>query len=84
MEEIVDLLIHRLSPKGITPLALPRFLKDILYIIGEGSDFSPSYINTRLENLGWGVSVIDQHTFDLIIAFLERETAYDDESRVLH
>jgi hypothetical protein len=76
MEEIVDVLLHRLSHKGLTPVEVPRLVKDVLSIVGEGGEFTTHTINQRLESLGWDKEIVDPFTFELIIAILEHEGDY--------
>lgn len=76
MEEIVDVLLQKLSHKGLTPVEVPRRVKDVLSIVGEGGEFTTYTINQRLESLGWGKEIVDPFTFELIIAVLEHEGDY--------
>ena len=73
MEEIVDVLLQKLSQKGLTPVEVPRLVKDVLSIVGEGGEFTTHTINQRLESLGWDKKIVDPFTFELIIALLEHE-----------
>ena len=73
MEEIVDVLLQKLSQKGLTPVEVPRLVKDVLSIVGEGGEFTTHTINQGLESLGWDKKIVDPFTFELIIALLEHE-----------
>ncbi|MFO7737356.1 MAG: hypothetical protein R6V46_02685 [Desulfatiglandaceae bacterium] len=73
MEEVVDVLLHKLSQKGLTPVEVPRLVKDVLSIVGEGGEFTTHTINQGLESLGWDKKVVDPFTFELIIALLDHE-----------
>ena len=84
MEKIVELLLHTLSNKGLTPVEIPRLVKDVLNIVGDGGDFTASTINNKLEMLGWDKAVVDQFTFELIIALLEEEGGYAIQKRTIH
>ncbi|MFO7983175.1 MAG: hypothetical protein R6V08_06975 [Desulfuromonadales bacterium] len=73
MEEVVDVLLHKLSQKGLTPVEVPRLVKDVLSIVGEGGEFTTHTINQGLESLGWDKKIVDPFTFELIIALLDHE-----------
>ena len=73
MEEIVDVLLQKLSQKGLTPVEVPRLVKDVLSIVGEGGELTTHTINQRLESLGWDKKIVDLFTFELIIALLDHE-----------
>jgi hypothetical protein len=50
MEEVVEVLLHKLSDKGLTPVEVPRLVKDVLSIVGKGGEFTTHSINLRLES----------------------------------
>ena len=77
MEQIVNLLLNKLCHKGLTPVEVPRLVKDVLIIIGEGGKFTTGAINRRLEALGWDKEIVDRFTFELIIALVEHEGGYE-------
>lgn len=84
MKEIADLLLCKLSSKGLTPVEIPRLVKDVLNIVDEGGDFTTSVINHRLETLGWDKTIVDQFTFELIIAYLENEGEFEIRRAMIH
>lgn len=73
MEEIVNLLLHKLLHKGLTPVEVPRLVKDVLMVVGEGGGSTNGAINRRLESLGWDKEIVDRCTFELILALLEND-----------
>jgi hypothetical protein len=84
MEEIVDVLLQKLSQKGLTPVEVPRLVKDVLSIVGEGGEFTTYTINQKLESLGWDKKIVDPFTFELIIALLEHEGDYEVMRTPIH
>jgi hypothetical protein len=84
MEQIIDLLLYKLVDKGLTPVEIPRLVKDVLNIVSNGGEFTTRRINRKLETLGWDKAIVDQFTFELIIALLESEREYDIKSTMIH
>jgi hypothetical protein len=84
MEQIVDLLLYKLSNKGLTPVEIPRLVKDVLNIVSNGGEFTTRTINRKLETLGWEKAIVDQFTFELIIALLENEGEHEIKSTTIH
>lgn len=77
MESLNDILLSRLTTKGITSTEVPGLIRDILNIIGQFRDFTVQMINDRLAALGWEEKVMDEYTFDLMLWFLEEIEAYE-------
>ncbi len=84
MEEIVELLLHKLSNKGLTPVEITRLVKDVLNIVSNGGEFTTSTINRKLETLGWDKAIVDEFTFELIVALLENEGEYETKNTAIH
>jgi hypothetical protein len=84
MDQIIDLLLYKLSNKGLTPVEIPRLVKDVLNIVSDGGQFTSSAVNRKLEALGWDKSIVDQLTFELIIALLQNEGEYEIKSTTIH
>jgi hypothetical protein len=80
MEDIIDLLLYKLSKKGLTQVEIPRLVRDVLNIVADGGEFTSGPINLRLETLGWDKAVVDQFTLELIIALLEKEGEFEIKS----
>ena len=66
-----EILLSRLTNKGITFIEFPGLIRDILNIIGPSGDFTVPMINERLKSLGWEGEIMDEYTFDLLLWFLE-------------
>ena len=84
MEGIVDLLLYKLSSKGLTPAEIPRLVKDVLIIVSNGGEFTPRAINRKLETLGWDKAIVDPFTLELITALLENEGKHKTKTTTIH
>lgn len=84
MEEIVDLLLYKLSNKGLTPVEIPRLVKDVLNIVSDGGEFTAGIINRKLETLGWDKAIVDQFTFELILTLVENEGEHQIKQNTIH
>jgi hypothetical protein len=70
MRDIVNLLLHCLSRKGLMPLDVKKLIKDVLYVLNDGVEMRPQVVNQRLEDLGWNEKILDEYTLDLILCLL--------------
>ena len=68
MEALNDILLQRLSMKGIAPGFMPRFIKDLTYTLAIDAQMNLGEINRRLQLLGWYDVEVDEHTIQLILA----------------
>jgi hypothetical protein len=84
LEEIVSILLDRLSQKGLAPKEIPSLIRDILHIISDGGEFTVGEINQKLTNRGWREQIMDQSTFELIVCLLEHECGFEVETYTLH
>ena len=72
----LQLLIYRLTERGILLDHIPALVRDVLRIIGEGGVFTTRLVNARLGQLGWGSELLDETSFQLIVHILESEWGY--------
>ena len=72
----LQLLIYRLTERGILLDHIPALVRDVLRIIGEGGVFTTRLVNARLGQLGWGSELLDETSFQLIVYILESEWGY--------
>ena len=84
MAKNLTFLFRRLSAKGLEPVEITRFIKDVLCIIGGGGDFTVAGVNQELDRLGWGNEIIDGVAFELIIYFFECGDLYSVRSHPIH
>ena len=71
MSQIAVNLIHRLEGKGLSSIAIPRFVKDVASAISIDRHANLQDMNRRLHILGWHPVELDYHTLQLIKASLE-------------
>jgi hypothetical protein len=68
MEPLNDILLQRLTLKGIAPTTIPRYIKDLTYTLAIDPQMNLGEINRRLHLLGWYEFEVDEHTLQLILA----------------
>ena len=76
MAPLLQLLIYRLTERGILLDHIPTLVRDVLRIISEGGVFTNRLVNARLEQLGWGSDLLDETSFQFIVHILESEWGY--------
>jgi hypothetical protein len=75
-QRVLPILCRRLGSKGLTRVEIKLLTEDILNIFGHGGFYSTGILNRKLEHLGWGKNILDNHLLDLILYYLEREGTY--------
>jgi len=70
MGEQFNMLKGRLKGKGFVTMEIPRLLRDAFRSVREGMAYSIVTLNRELEDLGWGIRILDRN--DLIISLLNR------------
>jgi len=76
MTPLLQLLIYRLTERGILLDHIPALVRDVLRIIGGGGVFTARLVNARLGQLGWGFELLDETSFQFIVHILESEWGY--------
>ena len=72
----LELLTYRLIQRGFSPDHIPKLMRDVIRIVGEGGVFTTKLVNVRLGQLGWGCELLDETSFQLSVHFLESEWGY--------
>ena len=80
METRLNDLLLRLSNKGFLPIEIPDLIKDFFYLIDSCRCSTMSSIDQELEDLGWGIGVMDNVTYELITSLVEN-TGFSDVER---
>lgn len=75
MSQLADLLMRRLEEKGIEPVLVPGFIKNLSNILGASRKMRLKEINRKLHSLGWDF-ILDDHSLQLFIASLEAGDSY--------
>ena len=71
MQRINDLIDHRLSSQGLTPVEITRFIKDVLNVMEQEEKGPFARIRHRLSMLGWPENMFGEHDVDLISLYRE-------------
>ena len=78
MGRITDVLIYRLKKKGLEPVAIPRFIRDVVHTVSINQQIGLTEMNRRLGLLGWGPTELDDHMLQLIIASNEKDSVHPE------
>jgi len=73
MENRLDDLFLRLHTKGFMPIEIPGLIQDLFNMLGKGRDYTRANVNKELEDLGWGIAIMDNVTYDLINSLFNRK-----------
>ncbi len=77
MEIRLNDLFHRVKTKGFMPVEIPGLVKDALNIVGTSGYSAITTINQELEDLGWGIGIMDNVTHELITSLFEDNSSTD-------
>ncbi len=66
MENRLDDLFLRFQTKGFMLIEIPGLIQDVFNIIDKGKYCTRTDANQELEDLGWGLEIMDNVTYDLI------------------
>ena len=67
MDALISTLRQEFDRKGLYSELLPGLLKDIEVFFGNHNHHSLHRLNLELEDLGWGIGVIDQQIYERIL-----------------
>ena len=70
-------LLESFKKKGFMAVELPGLVKDVLDIVGTSGYSTITTIDQELEDLGWGISIMDNVTYELITSLLENNSSAD-------
>ena len=68
---ILDVLISRLSGKGVMPVEMPGLLRDVRNIISSREGVTVEDIDLRLAMLGWPEDTVDEFIFEIMKRLIE-------------
>lgn len=71
MENRLDDLILMFQMKGFMPIEIPELVRDILDIMENRGHCTITTIEQELEDLGWGMGILDSATYELITSLVE-------------
>jgi hypothetical protein len=73
MEIRLNDLFQRFKTKGFMPVEIPGLMKDVFNILGKGRYCTITDINQELEELGWGIEIMDNTTYELINSWFNKK-----------
>jgi hypothetical protein len=65
MKNILNDLFLRFQKKGFIPIEIPRLIQDTSNILNK-QKLAITDMNKELEDLGWGIDVMDNVTYELL------------------
>ena len=71
MDNRLDDLSLRFQTKGFIPIEIPGLMKDVFNIFNNTVYITISDINQELEDLGWGIEIMDDATYQLINSIVQ-------------
>ena len=75
MENRFNDLFIRFQTKGFKPVEIPWLIKDVMKAANNDGYFTIADINHELEELGWGIRIIDNVTYELINTLVPKTIA---------
>jgi hypothetical protein len=73
MENRLDDLFLSFQTKGFMPIEIPGIIQDVFNIIGKGRYCTITDANQELEDLGWGLGIMDNVTYRLISSLFNKK-----------
>jgi len=73
MDNRLNDLFLRFQTKGFMSIEIPRLVQDVFNIIGKGRYCTITDTNQELEDLGWGIEIMDYVTYDLINSLFNKK-----------
>ncbi len=77
MEIRLNELLQRFKTKGFMPVEISGLVKDVFNIVGTSGYSTITTIDQELEELGWGIGIMDNVTHELITSLLEDNSSTD-------
>jgi hypothetical protein len=75
MEQIIRILIERLTGKGMEVTTIPAYLRNFAQTVLAHPHITLNDLNDQLQFLGWNDFELDNDTFYLILAVFEPDLA---------
>jgi hypothetical protein len=73
MENRLSDIFLSFQTKGFMPIEIPGLIQDVYNIIGKGRYSNITDVNQELEDLGWGLEIMDNVTYDLINSMFNKK-----------
>jgi len=82
MEIRLNDLFQRFKTKGFMPVEISGLVKDVFNIIGNSGYSAITTIDQELEDLGWGIGIMDNVTHELVTSLLEDNSSTNVERHI--
>jgi len=82
MKNKLDDLSLRFQTKGFMNIEIPGLIKDVFNIIGNDRYDTMNVVNQELEDLGWGIGIMDNGTYEMIYSLVENTNFSDVERHI--
>ncbi len=66
-------LFLRFQKKGFIPIEIPGLIQDVFNMLGKGRYCSIINVNQELEDLGWGIEIMDNVTYELVNSLFNKK-----------
>ena len=66
MGDRLNKLFLKFQKKGFMPIEIPELVKDVLDIMGNRKQCTITTVDRELEDLGWGLCIMDVETYELV------------------
>ena len=73
MANRLDNLFLSFKAKGFIPIEIPGLIQDVFNIIGKGRYSNITDANQELEDLGWGIEIMDNVTYELLNSLFNKK-----------
>jgi hypothetical protein len=73
MENRLSDIFLSFQTKGFMPIEIPGLIQDVYNVIGKGRYSNITDVNQELEDLGWGLEIMDNVTYDLINSMFNKK-----------
>ena len=75
-------LFQTFRKKGFLPVEIPDLVKDAMRFMGSRQPPTPAAVDQELEDLGWGIGVMDDATYDLMTSLMNSSGDHDAYGRI--
>jgi hypothetical protein len=73
MENRLYDLFLRFGTMGFMPIEIPGLIQDVFNMLGKGRYCTITNVNKELEDLGWGIEIMDNVTYKLINSLFNKK-----------
>ena len=71
MKNSLDNLFLIFQTKGFMPIEIPGLMEDVFNVFNNPVNSTLADVNQELEDLGWGIEIMDNATYELINSLVQ-------------